>query len=226
MSLSLFRASSQCAHFDLAATPGVPLVLGFKLKLTSIVDDHGVVGVYHAAAGYSGYHTRIRNSDDAIQADVAQQPAYDVSNKTGLVTATWQTVIGVWTSVTSRQVFLDDVAGNLSGASIAVTEAVRLTLGAYYASGSLGGYLDGKIAELFQLNAVPSSGERTAFHNGSKPIDIWTSSLVRYWPLKDDVVDDVLGSTFTLVNSPTIDADHPTMIELANVPVLRRGRGR
>lgn len=211
MSLELVRSSSQYAYFDLAATPATPIAIGFKLKLATIVDDYGVAGTYHVASGYSGYHTRVRNSDDAIQADSAQQPAYDVSSKTGLTTNTWQTVIAVWSANNNRIIYLDDVASTANTSSITVTAAVRFVLGAYYASGALGGYLDGKIAEVFQLDAVPSGAERTAFHNGDRPNSIWSTSLVRYWPLKTDLVDTENSDTLTSGNSAAIVADHPTM---------------
>jgi hypothetical protein len=211
MSLELVRSSSQYAYYDLAATPSTPLVFGLKLKLTSIVDDHAVFGAYHVATGYSGYHIRIRNSDDAIFADSAQQPTFDASYRTGLATATWHTVIAVWSAANNRIIYLDDVASTANVTSITVTAAVRLALGAYYAGSGAAGFLDGKVAEVFQLNAVPSGAERTAFHNGDRPSDIWSTSLVRYWPLVSDLVDDVLGNTLTTSGSPSLVGDHPTM---------------
>jgi hypothetical protein len=211
MSLELVRASSQYAYFDLGAQPSLPIILGFKVKFAAVNVNQAIVGIYAPSGAWNAFDVAASNDSTTVMLEVVASPSYDTSSKTGNSSGTWHTVIAEFRTSTDRQIYLNDAAGNLNASNIVPPGATRFLIGAKVDAGSLSNYADAKIAEVFQLSTAPSAGEKTAFHNGDRPWDIWSTTLVRYWPLKTDLVDTENSDTLTSSGSPSIVADHPTM---------------
>lgn len=127
----------------------------------------------------------------------------------GFVASQWQHGCAVFTSVSSRTVYLNGgSAGTSTAGELSPTAATELLIGSRRASGALGAYMDGRIAEVGIWNAALTAEEVASLAKGMTCDKIRPQSLVFYAPLVRDLNDQKGGLTLTN-NNGAIVANHP-----------------
>lgn len=120
--------------------------------------------------------------------------------------STWHCAAVVFTSDTNREVYLD-------GASYAQTTTSQnsgstswLNLGCRFGSGTPGVYYTGQLAHLAVWNIALNSTEIASLAGGTNPQDVQYANLQIHHTLKSDGTDELGGSTFTEIGSPTYNS--------------------
>lgn len=151
-------------------------------------------------------------------------------------TGTWYHCAGVFTSATSRNVYLDAVAGTANTTNVTPTSLDDTTIGASTFTGpSVGAYMDGQIAEAGIWNVALTAAEITSLAKGVSPLMIRPASLISYWPLIGKTSPEIdLRSRFEMTVNGAVAADHPRVymprgMRISNkssirIPVLYRQR--
>ena len=132
-----------------------------------------------------------------------------VASTSGYSLSTWHHVCGVFTSTTSRTIYLD-AAGSATGTSAVGTPAFsRIDIGVFTDSaGGLSQFFDGRIAEVGIWNAALTAAEIASLAKGMTCDKIRPQNLVFYAPLVRDLIDAKGGLTITNNNGATV-ANHP-----------------
>lgn len=154
--------------------------------------------------------------------------------KTG-VDATWIPIICVFTSTTSRDIYVADLTTNNTASNDPGSSLANIKFGE-----GLGGANDflGRVAEGAIWDKALDSGERAAYLAGNAASVIAAANLIGYWPMSSAGLTnqgtDATGN-LTANNNAAFDADHPTIItapgggfrsRIAGGHVLGRGSGR
>lgn len=125
--------------------------------------------------------------------------------------STWHHGAAVFTSDTSRTVYLNGV-GTTNTLSIpdGTTAFDGLTIGRNVESS--GNFLNGRIAEVGIWTAALSAAEVISLSNGFTPDQVRPESLAFYAPLVRNVQDVWGGLAITSFNSPPV-IDHPSVFQ-------------
>lgn len=128
-------------------------------------------------------------------------------------TGTWHSAIAVFTSSTSRTVYLD---ADFANAGTGTTSSTPGTMAEVNLGAFLGGFnfFDGRIAEAAVWGEVLETAEIVAYHAGWSPLLIRPRALLAYWPLHGSFspeVDRRGGRSLTLTGAPAA-AEHPMCI--------------
>ena len=140
------------------------------------------------------------------------------STGTATSTGTWSTSIWhhaacVFTSTTSRAVFLDGAKDTNGTTVVAPTFGLldKYTIGEWVRTPNLVRYFNGHIAEVAVWDVALTDEEITALSKGISPLLIRPDNLVSYVPLVRDEDEDIItGNTFTANGTPTIETHAPT----------------
>lgn len=116
-----------------------------------------------------------------LRANVAGAGSGNYSESGAVVTANaWHTAVGVFTSTTSRTVYLDGVAG----ATDTVARSPSLAQTKVFVGVQNGGNpFSGRIAEVAMWNTGLTADDVASFNAGFSPLLIRPQSLIEYWPL-------------------------------------------
>lgn len=147
--------------------------------------------------------------------------AYDgtsgAASNTGTINAnTWHHACGVFTSTTSRFVYLD-AANKLENTTTVSPSGISDTLLATIIRSDVptgNGFVSGLLAEAAMWNVALSDAEVSVLATGVSPLFVRPASLIAYWPLIGRLspeIDRVGGFDMTLNASPTTAA-HPRVI--------------
>lgn len=140
--------------------------------------------------------------------------AYDgssvgTSNASTVSTSTWQHACAVFTSTTSRQVYLDGSAGSLDTTTVTPTGIDDLSLGRRLTSGNARVF-DGYLAEAGVWSVALTAAEIAALAAGYSPRFIRPQSLIFYAPLVRSTLE-LTGTGVT--ESGTVGVvDHPSIL--------------
>lgn len=185
MARLLVRSSSNRYTFSTGSLTDFPYTLVARIRQTSKgAVFHGIIGLFHAGPGetdkgmYIGYENR--GGENAIQAVVSTGNNW-VASSIGSVPAvgTWMNVAGVFSSTTSRQVWLNGSFGTAETSSRALA-VTNLVVGAYQeaSGGSYSDSLDGDIADAAILTVAATAAELDAFNAGFSPRAIWPANKI------------------------------------------------
>lgn len=127
-----------------------------------------------------------------------------------LTVGTWYHVLGIFTSGTSRTVYVDGVAGTTNTTTVTVAAGFdRPTVGCRNRNTSYDSFFDGKVAECAVWNVSLTTDEIISLSKGFKPTLIRPQSLKYYAPLAGNANNFKDNVAPTLTNGPTIDGLHP-----------------
>ena len=132
---------------------------------------------------------------------------------TGYSSNTWHHAIAVFTSDTSRDVYIDNGSVGNSTVSKGPANFDRTIIGQIGHS-SQGNYFSGLIAEAAVWNIALNTSERQMLADGFSPLWVRPDSLVNYWPLigrYSPEIDVVGGINLTLTNTPSV-GEHTRII--------------
>jgi hypothetical protein len=125
----------------------------------------------------------------------------------GMTNNTWHHACGVWESASSRKAYIDAANDGTNSVSVTPVGIQKLFIGARF-FGSLGGYINGRIAECGIWNVALTAAEIASLAKGMTCDKVRPQSLVFYAPLVRDLIDYKGGLTITNNNTATV-ANHP-----------------
>ncbi len=152
---------------------------------------------------------------DPINAAVAGGGDGLASSSSGFSTNTWHHACGVFTSNTSRAIYLDGGNKGTDATDITPAGLDRFGIGVLVRQ-NLFGYFSGMIAEAAIWNAALTDAEAASLAAGFSPKLIRPQSLVAYWPLVRGLNDPVGG--YNLTATGTVVAAHTRIILPSRMP--------
>ena len=121
----------------------------------------------------------------------------------------WFHAAGVFRTATSRTPYVNGVAGSTNTNNRGtLTAPNELSIGAGYASGVIGGFFQGRFAEVGVWNVELTLAEIASLAQGMSCDKVCPQSLVFYAPLARDLIDVRGGRTITNNNGATV-VNHP-----------------
>jgi hypothetical protein len=121
----------------------------------------------------------------------------------------WFHGAGVYRTATSRTAYVNGVAGTTAtGNRGTQTAPNELNIGAGYASGVIGGFFGGRVADVGIWNVELTLSEIASLARGMTCDKIRPESLVFHAPLIRNLQDTNGGRTITPINNPIV-ANHP-----------------
>jgi hypothetical protein len=126
----------------------------------------------------------------------------------GYTANTWHHACGVFTSSTSRAVYLDGTNSGTNATNITPSGLDTTTIGSRFTQNTNGVFLNGLIAEVGIWNAALTAEEVASLAKGMTCDKIHPQNLVFYAPLVRDLIDQKGGRTITNNNGATV-ANHP-----------------
>jgi hypothetical protein len=208
MAYQLTSSSSQYLSTASAPLSGTPLTIAAYIKPASVSTSQAYVAVQ-----------RVNQVDrHAIQTNPTGQ-AIAVSRQTGfagfqaassnnaLSVGTWASVVGVFASNSSRQIFVDGTSLATNTDTSAPTNLDSVLIGTRY-NPSIGLYADADIAEVGIWNAALTAEEIASLADGMTCDKVRPQSLVFYAPLVRNLTEIRGGLAVTNNNGATV-ANHP-----------------
>jgi len=185
-------------------------------------DDASNVGTLiasHSSAAVPGY-TRLvlvgTQSPKQLRANAAADGGGGQGNATVTAWAanTWHHAAGVFTSSTSRTVYLDGSSASNTDAITTTATPTETALGYVNGAGPAPiQYFSGRLGEWGLWSVSLTANEVTALARGASPLLVRPESLVAYWPLfgRASPEPDRIGS-YPLTLSGTAQSAHPRII--------------
>ena len=162
---------------------------------------------------------------DPIRAQIRSGATANASTTTGFTANTWHHAAGVFTSSTSRDVFLNGGGKGSNTTNITPTGLDRISIGRFGDS-TPGNYMDGDIAEPAIWNVALTDDEIAWLAEGYSPITLThrLANLVWYRDLIRNLDRPSIGSdNLTAFNSPTVSAHtrmyYPAPPMIISIPV-------
>jgi hypothetical protein len=168
------------------------------------------IGDNAATSGLLNCFSIRKNASDAVIASTANATTQGNSSITITNANQWYHVAGVFTSSTSRTVYVDGTAGTANTTSLTPSGLDDTTIGAATYTGGIITYMNGSIAEAGIWNVVLTAAEISSLSKGISPLSIRPGNLLAYWPLigKSSPEIDSHGR-YEMTLTGTSDSDHP-----------------
>lgn len=196
-----FNGTSARIHISSAVVSATPYTMACWFRTTNMTQIGCLLSLSSPTAGYSTIFFRGDVAGDPIDI-LAEGPGQAVSRSTtGCTSGKWHHACGVFTSATSRTVYLD--GGSSATNTSPITHTLNQTeIGAWRSSL----WFSGDIAEVGIWNIDLTAAEVASLAKGVSPALVRPQSLVTYLPLIRDVVDVRAATGFTDAN--TTAANH------------------
>lgn len=216
MSRLFAAASSQYIESTTAPTTAAPLSMAVWVNATTLGAVRSLICIGsstqanyfdlgHDASGNGFIETSANNG-------VSQE---DIFGTTAQSTATWFHLAAVFTSVTSRTLYVNGTAeGGTGTVNLAPTSLDRVTVGALSAAGHFG-YGDAQLAEAAIWSVALGADEVVSLAQGFAPSLVRPASLTMWcpcWGQASPEVEMASQLTMTLTAAPTAGASHPPML--------------
>ena len=213
-----FSGTNQYLQVGSAIVTSAPLTMACWFNCDSVDLTGCLVSVTNS--GIAGGITRLAMfAAGAISGDPVRVIASDAALKNGIAATTrgysanfWHHTAGVFTSASSRSVYLDGGNSATDTTSITPTLLDRTNIGVQFlqsAGGTSGiSFMDGLIAEVGIWNAALTAAEIASLAKGMTCDKVRPQSLVFYAPLVRDLIDQKGGLPITNNNGATV-ANHP-----------------
>lgn len=213
MALDFETGSSQYATDSALPVSGVPLTFAMWFKPENVTVLQALMALGDSGGSHR-HQLELTASATLLARSVGAANATSGAPATTLTAGQWHHCAGVWASSTSRTSYVDGVAGTTNGTSVLPSGIDSLITAARYASGALGAYADGLIAERSIWNVALTAAEVLILSKGYSPFFVRPASLVSYCQFIGNLspeIDLMAARTLTLTNAP-VKAAHPRMI--------------
>jgi len=190
-----------------APVTAVPLTMASWFRVN--VDQVGVTIALDTAASNSQFQAYVRGSVGGTRVaagSVESGTNSFASSSTSYTPSVWGHMAAVFTSATSRDIYLDGGPIESNATSSTPTGINRVRIGARFST-SLGSFFSGLIAETAIWNAALTGSEIASLAKGISPRRIRPGSLRFYAPLVREAIDIVGGVALTV--NGAVAADHP-----------------
>ena len=211
-----FNGTNQYLQVGSAVLTAAPLTMACWFNVDSVTVSHTLVSITNQ--GTAGGVTRFAMfAAGAISGDPVRAIASNTVQGNGIAATTsgysanfWHHAAGVFTSASSRSVYLDGGNSATDTTSITPTLLDRTNIGVQFlqsAGGTSGiAFADGLIAEVGIWNAALTAAEIASLAKGMACDKVRPQSLVFYAPLVRDLIDQKGGLTITNNNAATVAA--------------------
>lgn len=195
-----------------------PITISCWYKDTDAGSNQSLVALYVDSSNFLALKLQFNDGATALYLLADANGHHSVLS--GSINA-WHHGCGVFTSTTSRTVYLDGVAGSTDTFSVAPTGTPDFIIGF---SGSV---LTGSIADVAIWNVALNASEIAALARGVRPNNIRTSALIGWWPLdglsspEPDLSGNSHNGTLTgtaLANGPPVTLFTPKSRTLPFLP--------
>ena len=213
-----FNGSNQYLQVGSAVVTSAPLTMACWFNSDSTTVSHALLSITNS--GVAGGITRfVLLASGTITGDPVRAIASDALNANGIADTTsgysantWHHAAGVFTSASSRSVYIDGGNSGTNTTSITPTLLDRTNIGVQFLQGAGGtggvAFGDGRIAEVGVWNTDLTAAEIASLADGMTCDKVRPQNLVFYAPLVRDLIDVKGGLTITNNNSATV-ANHP-----------------
>lgn len=206
-----FSGSGQNLYSISTPVTATPLTLACWMKKTAATTTGILTGIYWDGGG-SWYAFYLAAGSAAngqkVGLGAANNNSFANADSTATYTAgTWHHVCGVFTSSTSRTIYLDAGNSATNTTSLTPTNLNSVNIGASRRQTVTDNYFDGSIAEVGIWDAALTQAEVGALADGMSPQLVRPQNLKVYTPMIRSTLD-LKGLSLTTAGSPTVSA-HP-----------------
>jgi len=171
--------------------------LGALITLTASANDQNYFTIYF----------RGDLANDPVQILIGTASTFpSVSSTSGCSANTWHHACAVFTSATSRTVYLDGGNSATNTTSLTPSGINQMNIGSFKTAA--GNWFNGQMAEVGIWNVALTDDEIASLADGMTCDKVRPQSLVFYGPLVRDLIDYKGGLTITNNNTATV-ANHP-----------------
>ena len=217
MSRTFLSPSTQYAINTASPISSTPLSMACWIRTGSLNNIQNPICVGQWAA--DNKHRIVIRGDvggDPVQCTtVAAGAGAAASTSTGISANTWHSLLAVFTSATSRAIYIDGGSKGTNATNKNPAGFDRTVIGAVTTgSSSVTQYMDGQICEVAIWNAALTDAEALILTKYS-PLFVRPESLVYYVPLIGRAapeIDIVGGYDMALINAPLNSATQPPII--------------
>lgn len=179
----VFNGSSEYVRFGSAPVTAVPLSISARIRPGASGGGHTIFAVLNSASDNEWWRIAYNGTTDTALADSATSGGYSSAVSTATIASgVWGVVTGVFSSVTSRVVYVDN--SKLTDpvtTSLTVSGANRLTVGVLDRP-SITEYFEGDIAEVAVWNVAITDADQASLTAGASPLNVRPGALVFYAP--------------------------------------------
>jgi hypothetical protein len=190
-----------------------PFSMACRFRPNSLTANQNLMSAANLAAGSAHYLT----ARGALGGDPAGAQSYAGTGSVeaalsggSLVVGTQSAIMGVWTSSSSRAVFLDGVKATNSNA-VTVSGMDQFNVGRFNSGAAAA--VDGELADMAIWNVALSDDDAAAYAKGFSALRIKPQSLIEYWSFVGAGNSEfgVKGNVLTHAAGPltTRSANHP-----------------
>jgi len=205
-----FNGTNQTISFNPSTSPGItghPLTMACWFQTTNLTTDQLLIMLSNASGNH--YFTLAFNGPTAGDpigvAASAGGAAAGAASTTGVLANTWYHACGVFTSATSRTVYLNGGSSATNTTSVSPTGITTGNLGSFFSAFV---FLPGQMADVGIWNAALTQDEVVSLAKGVACSKIRPQSLNLYAPLIRNLQDVKNSRALTNVNTATV-SDHP-----------------
>jgi hypothetical protein len=204
-----FSGSLQSYYSASTPVTAVPLTIACWMNKASAATGGFTAGIMrNLSSNWFGFYIYAGNNGKVI-ATVAENNVFaEAPSTTSYSANTWHHVCAVFSSNTSRTIYLDGAGSATNTTSLTPTLIDIVTLAAARKSGFVDNYLNGSLAEVAIWSAGLTEPEVKSLSAGMSPKLVRPQSLVLYVPLIRSPQDQKAALAFTTEGSPTV-ATHP-----------------
>ena len=208
-----FNGTSDYLIYNTAVVTTTPLTMACwaKWDATGQATIMMRIGDNAATTGLLNSFGLRKNASDIVIASTANTTTTGASSASSAIVAnTWYHCAGVYTSATSRQLYINGAAQTANPTSLTPSGLDDTKIGAAtYTSGVIT-YMNGQIADAGIWNVVLTAAEIESLSKGIPPSFIRPESLVAYWPLYGRASPEIdIHNRYEMTLTGTSAADHP-----------------
>lgn len=198
-----FNGTSARIHVSSAVVTATPYTMACRFRTTNMTQVAALLTLSSSSSNYSTLFFRGDVAGDPIDVLIHAGAGQHVARSTtGCTSGQWHHACGVFTSSTSRTVYLD--GGSSATNTTATSPSPNQTeIGAWRSSS----WFSGDIADVGFWNAALTEAEIASLAKGVTPALVRPQNLLPHLELIREVIDVRRGTAFTDVN--TTAAAHP-----------------
>lgn len=194
----------------IVTTTPLTLAAWFYLDVNNV--NQTIVGITASGATNARFTIQVQNTGVLRAGCQAGSSTTGADSSANTSTGTWQHGCAVFTSSTSRTIYLDGGNSGSDTTSSTPSSAAlnRTTVGTQWRNQARENFANARVAEVAVWNAALNATEAAALAKGIRPSLVRPQSLVFYAPLIRDVID-VRGGVSLTASSTTV-IEHPRRI--------------
>lgn len=214
MAYSFATASSQFISSSSVPVSAMPLTMACWFRVPVVSSSTGgrvLFGAAHSTNDSGFYRLTIPLNGTFLRASLGGDQFNTTTADTAantIVANTWLHCAAVFTSTTSRTIYLTNAAAVTTTATIVAPTINNFTIGATILNTGTTGYFNGLIAESAVWRVALTAADVASLAAGVAPSHVRPQSLAFYAPLIRTLSDSRGGATLTNNGGATV-TDHP-----------------